>query len=114
LTQLFNSARQTRKSGLPVSIARSIEQLKLARSQCSYGALDLSTAAAIEFEIELRNTILDHLGRVHSELAFQFFGNVSRNRPLAEIARRKSAKGASARPANRPNAGYRQYRIRSE
>jgi hypothetical protein len=112
LTQRSNSTRQTRKSRPPVSIARLVDQLKLARSQCRYETSDMSTAAAIEFQIELRTAILHHLDRVRSELTCQFFGNGLCDQ-LSEMSRRKNGKGSSGRLMNRLNAGYRQCRIRS-
>jgi hypothetical protein len=98
VTQLFDATIQVQRNTLPVSIARSLNQLNLARSQSLYAAPDLSTAAAIEFQIELRNAMLFHLGNIRSALARQLFCGMPRNRLLSEMTRRRSGKTPSARP----------------
>jgi hypothetical protein len=97
VTQLIKSTHQAEKIELTVSIARSFSQIRLARSQSVHVMTDALMTAAIDFEIELRNTILYHLSNVRSDFAQQLFSNASRNRSFSALPYRKNAKNASAR-----------------
>jgi hypothetical protein len=102
LKQSIKSTNEPRHLELPAAIARSFTQLKLARSQSLLATTDLSTAA-IDYQIELRDTILYHLAEVRSDLARQLFGNAPRNRSLSANPNRKNITGSSARRLRRLN-----------
>ena len=103
MKQSIKSTNEPRHLELPAEIARLFTQLKLARSQSLLATTDLSTAAAIDYQIELRDTILYHLAEVRSDLARQLFGNAPRNRSLSANPNRKNITGSSARRLRRLN-----------
>ena len=97
VTQLIKSAHQAEKFEFTVSIAGSFEQIKLARSQSIHVMTDAMTTAAIDFQIELRDTIIYHLSKLRSDLARQHLSNPPRNRSFSALSHHKNAKNAPAR-----------------
>jgi hypothetical protein len=78
VTQSIKSTRRHARLEISGVIADSFTRLELARSQSLY--TDLSSTAAIRFQIELRNIVLGLLGEVRSDLAHQMYGIATRDR----------------------------------
>ena len=107
MTQSVKSAYQAEQFNFSVSIARSLNQLKLARSQSVQAMTVPPTAAAIGSQIELRNVILHHLREVGSALSYQISGNAQVNRAFSPLPFRNSPEGTSTRRVrHRTDRGY--------
>jgi hypothetical protein len=97
VTQSVKSTYQTEQANFSVSIAQSLNQLKLARSQSLQAMTALPTAATIGNQIELRNVILHHLRELGSALSHQISGNASGSRSFSPLRFRNGPEGTSAR-----------------
>jgi hypothetical protein len=92
------SIKSTGRSSDPdlTAFARSFIQLRLTRSLCSVSKVDLSTIAAINHQLKLRDIILFHLDEIRANLASQMLGNAWHSRPRSALPNRQSVKGVTA------------------
>jgi hypothetical protein len=96
VTQSIKSTGRSSDPDLTAAFARSFTQLKLTRSLCSAPKVDLSTIAAVNHQLKLRDVILFHLGEVRANLASQMLGNAWHSRPRSALPNRQSVKGVTA------------------
>jgi hypothetical protein len=97
----MKSPKRSTNLKLPAAIARSFAQLRVARSQCLGPIADLSTVAAIDYQLELRDIILLNLGEVRSNLAREMVDAAPRSRPRLAFPKRQNVKRVTARRAHR-------------
>ena len=79
----------TNQTEFSVSISRSISQLRIARLQAR-DVTELSTAAAVALQIELRKAILRHLAIVRSGFGHEAHYQKLGYRPRAALPRRRA------------------------
>lgn len=96
MTQSIKSTGRFNDLDLTASLAHCFTQLKLMRSQCSVARVDLSTIAAVNYQLKLCDLVLFYLGEVHSNLASQMPANAWRSRPRSALPNRQIVKGITA------------------
>jgi hypothetical protein len=99
--QSVNSTYRAEQIELAVAIARSLNQLNLARSHAARAVSASPTAAEIGSQIELRNIILLHLRELGSTLTRHLPASASRKRSFLQSC--EMGGGASARRRCRPS-----------
>jgi hypothetical protein len=99
VTPLIKSPGGSQDLDLPAAITRSLIELRVARSHCLGPTGDLSTIAAVRYQLELRDTLLFNLAETRSNLARQMVGAALRGRP-----------SLASPKAKMPNTRYKYYR----
>ena len=94
MTQSIKSTGRFNDLDLTASLARCFTQLKLTRSRYSDLKLDLSTIAAVKYQLELCDLVLFYLAEVHSNLSSEMPSNVWR--PGSALPNRQNVEGVRA------------------
>ena len=96
MTQSIKSTGRFNDLDLTASLVRRFTELKLTRSRCSVPKVDLSTIAAVNYQLKLCDLVLFYLGEVRSTLASEMPGNAWRSRPRSASPNRQNVKGVTA------------------
>jgi hypothetical protein len=104
----IKSGRRSDELDLSVALGSCFRRLKLTKSRCTHRPADLSTIAAIEDELRLRDAILFQLGDIRFHLVTQMTSNGCGRRYRADLANRQCAGTGTRRRSHRHRRLHRQ------
>lgn len=85
---------------LSVALTDAFEQLRLTKARCARSSTELSTTAAIEYELRLKDGLLWQLGKIRSFLSRYMTSNARRKRLAFRAGGRPGQKRRAARLAH--------------
>ncbi len=87
-------------------IARSFRELRSARSQCLSAPSEISTVAMLEFQIEIRERLLNSISAIRLLLARHMASEPSSKRPRSVLRKRKTGRSVAARRVKRARVNH--------